>query len=40
VLELKAIEEPELEKRLGKKYLEYKKKMPMFIPWLKMRTKK
>ena len=33
-LELKAIEEPELEKRLGKKYLKYKKRFPMFIPKL------
>jgi protein-S-isoprenylcysteine O-methyltransferase Ste14 len=33
-LELKAIEEPELEKRLGKKYLKYKKRVPMFIPKL------
>jgi len=33
-LELKKIEEPELEKRLGKKYLEYKKRTPMFIPGL------
>lgn len=32
ILELKNIEEPELEKRLGKKYLEYKRKTPMFIP--------
>ncbi len=39
VLELKAVEEPELEKRLGKEYLEYKKKVPMFIPWLKVKTK-
>ena len=31
VLELKAIEEPELEKRLGKDYVEYKKRVPMFI---------
>lgn len=30
--ELKAIEEPELAKRLGEEYLEYKKKTPMFIP--------
>lgn len=30
--ELKMIEEPELEKRLGKEYVEYKKKVPMFIP--------
>ena len=34
VLELKGVEEPELEKRLGKEYLEYKKKVPMFIPRL------
>jgi len=34
LLELKAIEEPELEKRLGKEYLEYKKRVPMFIPRL------
>ena len=40
VLELKAIEEPELEKRLGKEYVEYKKRVPMFIPRLKVRTKK
>jgi protein-S-isoprenylcysteine O-methyltransferase Ste14 len=32
VLELKKIEEPELEKRLRQKYLDYKKKTPMFIP--------
>ncbi len=31
-LELKIIEEPELEKRLGQKYLDYKKRTPMFIP--------
>jgi protein-S-isoprenylcysteine O-methyltransferase Ste14 len=35
VFELRAIEEPELEKRLGKEYLEYKKSVPMFIPKLK-----
>ena len=35
VLELRTIEEPELEKRLGKDYLEYKKSVPMFIPKLK-----
>lgn len=34
VLELKAIEEPELEMRLGNDYLEYKKKTPMFFPKL------
>ncbi|MCL5986617.1 MAG: isoprenylcysteine carboxylmethyltransferase family protein [Actinobacteria bacterium] len=40
VMELKAVEEPELEKRLGKEYLEYKKRTPMFIPGLRIRTKK
>ncbi|WDN88710.1 hypothetical protein BuS5_01678 [Desulfosarcina sp. BuS5] len=39
VLELKAIEEPELEKRLGKEYLEYKKGTPMFVPWLRAKSK-
>jgi protein-S-isoprenylcysteine O-methyltransferase Ste14 len=33
-LELKMIEEPELERRLGKEYIEYKKKTAMFIPGL------
>jgi protein-S-isoprenylcysteine O-methyltransferase Ste14 len=32
VWELKNIEEPELLKRLGDEYLEYKKQTPMFIP--------
>lgn len=32
VIELKMIEEPELEKRLGQEYIEYKKRVPMFIP--------
>ena len=32
VMELKAIEEPELAMRLGNTYLEYKKKTPMFFP--------
>ena len=32
VLEIKMIEEPELEKRLGAKYLDYKKNAPMFFP--------
>ncbi len=31
-LELKWIEEPELEKRLGAPYLEYKRNVPMFLP--------
>ena len=35
ILEIKLIEEPELEKRLGKYYLEYKEKVPMFVPRLK-----
>lgn len=37
VWELKAIEEPELAKRLGEEYLEYKNKTPMFIPNFKRR---
>jgi protein-S-isoprenylcysteine O-methyltransferase Ste14 len=37
VLELRAIEEPELEKRLGNEYIEYKKRVPMFLPWIKAR---
>lgn len=32
VWELKAIEEPELEKRLGEDYNEYRKRTPMFFP--------
>jgi protein-S-isoprenylcysteine O-methyltransferase Ste14 len=32
-LEFKLIEEPELEKRFGVSYLEYKKKVPMFFPY-------
>jgi len=32
-LEFKMIEEPELEKRLGAPYLEYRKKVPMFFPY-------
>lgn len=35
VWELKYIEEPELIKRLGKEYIDYKKRVPMFIPWKK-----
>jgi len=34
VLELKTIEKPELEKRLGKDYDDYRKRTPMFIPRL------
>jgi protein-S-isoprenylcysteine O-methyltransferase Ste14 len=40
VWELKAVEERELERRLGKDYVEYKKRVPMFIPRLKVRPKK
>ena len=32
VWELKAIEEPELLKRLGEDYIEYRKRTPMFFP--------
>jgi protein-S-isoprenylcysteine O-methyltransferase Ste14 len=34
VWELKAIEEPELVKRLGQDYIEYRKRTPMFFPSL------
>jgi protein-S-isoprenylcysteine O-methyltransferase Ste14 len=34
-LYLKAVEERELELRFGQEYLQYKKRVPMFIPWLK-----
>jgi protein-S-isoprenylcysteine O-methyltransferase Ste14 len=37
VLELKKIEETELERRLGSEYLEYKKRVRMFFPRLKGR---
>lgn len=40
VFNLKRIEEPGLENRFGKEYIEYKKGVPMFIPRLKVRTKK
>jgi protein-S-isoprenylcysteine O-methyltransferase Ste14 len=33
IWELKMVEEPELEKRLGKDYIDYKKQVPMFFPW-------
>jgi protein-S-isoprenylcysteine O-methyltransferase Ste14 len=39
IWELKAIEEPELEKRLGEEYIEYKSRTPMFIPGLRKKTK-
>jgi protein-S-isoprenylcysteine O-methyltransferase Ste14 len=34
--ELKSIEEPELEKRLGEEYIEYRKRTPMFFPNLRI----
>jgi len=37
VLYIKAIEEKEMEKKFGRAYLEYKKRVPMFIPWFKKR---
>jgi protein-S-isoprenylcysteine O-methyltransferase Ste14 len=37
VLQVKLIEEPELELRLGQQYLEYKRRVPMFIPKLRNR---
>lgn len=38
VAELKAIEEPELARRLGEEYLEYKKSTPMFFPNLRIKS--
>lgn len=32
VLELKLVEEPELERRFGASYIEYKRQVPMFVP--------
>lgn len=40
VWELKAIEEPELIKRLGQDYIEYQKNTPMFFPSLRKIFKK
>ena len=37
--ELKAIEEPELVKRLGQEYIEYRKMTPMFFPRFSSRNK-
>ena len=39
VLQIKMIEEPELEKRLGQVYRDYKSQVPMFLPRLKIRHK-
>jgi protein-S-isoprenylcysteine O-methyltransferase Ste14 len=38
VWELKTIEEPELVKRLGEEYVEYRRRTPMFIPGLRRRS--
>ena len=32
VIELKVIEEPELERRFGESYVEYRRRVPMFVP--------
>ena len=41
VIEVKMIEEPELALRLGKEYLVYKKRTPMFFPeWIRKRKGK
>ncbi|PKN62086.1 MAG: hypothetical protein CVU57_26300 [Deltaproteobacteria bacterium HGW-Deltaproteobacteria-15] len=37
VWELKKVEEPELERRLGEAYVKYKKEVPMFFPFRKTR---
>jgi protein-S-isoprenylcysteine O-methyltransferase Ste14 len=37
--ELKNIEEPELVKRLGNEYIEYREKTPMFIPGYRPRLR-
>ena len=39
VWELKKIEEPELIKRLGDEYIEYRRNTPMFIPQCRARSK-
>ena len=35
LIELKRVEEPELERRFGAAYIEYKRRVPMFIPRLR-----
>jgi protein-S-isoprenylcysteine O-methyltransferase Ste14 len=39
-IEIKKIEEPEIEKRFGDEYIEYKKNVPMFIPGTKSFNRK
>jgi protein-S-isoprenylcysteine O-methyltransferase Ste14 len=38
VWELKAIEEPELERRLGEDYVAYRRRTPMFVPGIRPRA--
>jgi len=40
VWELKRIEEPELIRRLGEAYIQYRRKTPMFLPSVRKRLKK
>ena len=37
-LELKFVEEPELERRFGMSYADYKRRVPMFLPTFRFRT--
>ncbi len=37
--ELKKVEEPELEKRLGQPYIDYRKRVPMFFPRIRRATR-
>jgi protein-S-isoprenylcysteine O-methyltransferase Ste14 len=39
IWELKRVEEPELVKRLGDEYVEYRKRTPMFVPGLRSRSR-
>jgi len=39
VWELKKIEEPELVKRLGDEYVQFRRQTPMFIPGFRLRSK-
>ena len=38
VVELKLVEEPELERRFGAMYIEYRRNVPMFVPGLRFRS--
>jgi len=39
VVELKLVEEPELEKRFGAAYAEYRNRVPMFFPRLRRKSR-